>query len=87
VRVSAEWVEVERQSGGKPLTVWSSPTAFTRVAVEDAGDSSARVELRLSGRALTVGGSLSPKERAAFAAALERAIAAALKERHIVSPA
>lgn len=83
VRVSAETVEVERQSGGKPLTVWSSPTAFTRVAVEDVGETGrVRVELRLSGRALSVGAALSPGERTAFGQALQRAIAAALKERH-----
>lgn len=78
VRVSAETVEVERSN----VTVWSSPTAFTRVALEDAGEPEARVELRLSGRAVTVAAALSPGERAAFATALQRAILAALQERH-----
>ncbi|HTK36049.1 MAG TPA: DUF2244 domain-containing protein [Caulobacteraceae bacterium] len=78
VRVSAERIEVERQS----RTVWRSPTAFTSVALEDAGDPHARVELRLSGRSITVGDRLSPAERAGFADALNRAIAAARAERH-----
>ena len=82
VRVSAERVEVERSQAGKPLIVWSTPTAFTRVALEDAGEHHVRVELRLSGEAVTVGAALSPDERAAFAQSLERAIAAARGERH-----
>jgi uncharacterized membrane protein len=73
VRVSAERVEVLRRS----RTVWSSPTAFTRVAVQ-----AAEVELRLSGKAMAVARALSPRERTAFAEALERAIAAARGERH-----
>ncbi len=86
VRVSADRVEVERQSRGRPLTVWSSPTAFTRVSVEHGGEHHARVELRLAGRAVAVADALSPPERAAFAQALERAITAARGERHAVSP-
>ena len=78
VRVSAERIEVERHS----VTVWRSPTAFTTVALEGAGDPRARVELRLSGRSITVGDRLSPRERAVFADALSRAIAAARAERH-----
>jgi uncharacterized membrane protein len=78
VRVSATSVEVVRRD----VTVWSSPTAFTTVALEDADDHHARVELRLSGRSLTVGDRLSPLERGAFADALQRAIAAARAERY-----
>jgi uncharacterized membrane protein len=77
VRVSAEAVEVVRQDGGRPSTVWSSPTAFTRVTLENGGEHHARVELRLSGKALPIAAALSPKERTAFAEALERAIATA----------
>lgn len=72
VQVSAERVEVVRAS----RTVWSSPTAFTQVAMEG------QVELRLSGRAITVARALSPRERAAFADALKGAIAAAQRERY-----
>jgi uncharacterized membrane protein len=64
-------------------TVWSSPTAFTRVAVEAADQPHSRIQLRLSDKTMTVARALSPRERAAFAAALERAIAAARRERHV----
>ena len=82
VRVSAELVEVVRQSGGKPATVWSSPTAFTRVTLEQPDQHDARVELHLSGKVLAVAAALSPKERGAFARALTEAIRAACNERH-----
>ena len=72
VQVSAERVEVLRSR----RTVWSSPTAFTQATVDDA------VELRLSGKAMAVARALSPGERTAFAEALQRAIAAARRERH-----
>jgi uncharacterized membrane protein len=77
--LTAETIEVERRD----VTVWSSPTAFTRVALEHAEEPArSRVALRLSGRATTVADVLSPRERAAFAEALQRAVADALKERH-----
>jgi len=84
VQVSAEDVVVTRQDAGRrPLRVWTSPTAFTRVAMETADDDDAvQVRLKLSGRSLTVAQALSPKERADFAAALERAIHAARQERY-----
>jgi uncharacterized membrane protein len=73
VRVSAETVQVLRRN----QTVWSSPTAFTQVAALEKA-----VELRLSGRRVDVARVLSPRERTAFAEALERAIAAAKRERY-----
>ena len=82
VQVTADQVKVIREQGLGPRTVWASPTAFTRVAVENAGEHELRVRLTQSGRFLTVAGELSPKERGAFAAALERAIGAARAERH-----
>jgi len=82
VRVSAEEVHVAYEAQGRSRTVWRSPTAFTAVALEQAGQHEARVRLRLSGRRLTVGQALSPKERGEFADALERAILTARAERH-----
>jgi uncharacterized membrane protein len=82
VQVSAEEVRVAYEAAGRSRTVWRSPTAFTAVAVELAGKPEARVRLRLSGRRLTIGRALSPKERGDFAAALERAIASARAERY-----
>ena len=82
VQVSAQDVRVVRQQQGRPLTVWSSPTAFTRVAVEAAEEDAPRVRLSLSGRSLTVAQALSPDERTDFARALERAIHEARQERY-----
>jgi uncharacterized membrane protein len=82
VQVCAEHVKVWRGMKGRERTVWASPTAFTRVAVEQAGEHEARVSLRLSGRSLAVGASLSPEERTDFGSALERAILSARAERH-----
>lgn len=81
VQVTADQVRVIREQGAGPRTVWASPTAFTRVALERT-ERDLRVRLSLSGRGMTVGGGLSPDERSAFAAALERAIGAARAERH-----
>jgi uncharacterized membrane protein len=81
VQVSAEAVRVVRQDRGRPLTVWTSPTAFTRVAVE-VGEDEAEVKLELSGRSLAIAQALSPAERADFAAALQRAIREARQERY-----
>jgi uncharacterized membrane protein len=82
VRVSAEEVQVAYETQGRSRTVWRSPTAFTAVAVERAGQHEARVRLRLSGQRLTVARALSPKERGEFADALERAIQKARAERY-----
>jgi uncharacterized membrane protein len=78
VRVSAESVEVLHAG----RTVWRSPTAFTRVAVEERGEHDRRVRLLLSGRAFTVARALSPYERRQFAIALQDAIHAAKAERY-----
>ena len=83
VQVSADRVEVTRHHPPAPeRTVWSSPTAFTRVAVERAGEHETAVRLRLSRRSLSVGASLSPQERSSFGAALQNAILDARAERY-----
>ena len=82
VQVSAAEVRVLHQAGARSRTVWSSPTAFTRVAVEQPGEPETRIRLRLSGRALTVARALSPPERTAFAEALRVAIREANAERY-----
>jgi uncharacterized membrane protein len=81
VQVSANEVRVLHQAGVRSRTVWSSPTAFTRVAVENAGQPEARIRLQLSGRAVTVAHALSPKEREVFGDALREAIREANAER------
>ncbi len=82
VQVSAEEVRVSHQIGRSARTVWTSPTAFTRVSVDARGESEARVRLHLSQKALTLAHALGPLERAQFGDALEAAIRQARAERH-----
>jgi uncharacterized membrane protein len=82
VRVSAEAVTVSHEFGAHARTVWTSPTAFTRVSVDRPGEHETRVRLHLSQRALTVGRALSPHERMDFAGALDDAIRKARSERY-----
>ena len=76
-------MRVIREDHGKVETVWTSPTAFTAVDVEQPDELEARVRLRLSGKRYSVGRALSPGERLALADALRRAIRAALSERYV----
>ena len=80
VQVSAREVRVRYENPEGARTVWTSPTAFTGVALENVGHD-ARVRLSLSGRRLTVGAALSPKERVDFGHALESAVRRARLER------
>jgi uncharacterized membrane protein len=74
VRVSAAEIRVTRRARGGDLTVWASPTAFTRVVFLDEEDGAGEVRLRLSDRETPVAAALSRPERLAFVAALESAI-------------
>lgn len=82
VRVTAEAVTVSREDEKGARIVWTSPTAFTRVGVDQPGEHETRVRLMMSRRCLTLGRALSPPERVDFARALERAILRARSERH-----
>jgi len=82
VRVTAEAVTVSREDEKGARLVWTSPTAFTRVGVDQPGEHETRVRLMMSRRRLAVGRALSPPERLDFARALERAIRDARAERH-----
>jgi uncharacterized membrane protein len=82
VQVSARDVRVTVETPKWSRVVWESPTAFTRVAVErEEGDRAMALRLSLSGREVAVAVALSPRERAEFAQALERAIWEARRER------
>jgi uncharacterized membrane protein len=74
VRVSAAEVVVTAHGRGGDRTVWTSPTAFTRVIFLDDEDGAGEVRLRLSDRETPVAAALSRPERLAFLAALETAI-------------
>ena len=82
VQVSAEEVRVSHHIGRSARTIWTSPTAFTRVSVETPGEHEVWVRLHLSGRVMTIARALSPPERAQFADALQTAIREARAERH-----
>jgi uncharacterized membrane protein len=82
VLVSADEVRVQHEIGRYARTVWTSPTAFTRVTVDAPGEHETCVSLQLSGRSLVLARALSPIERADFAKALEDAIRSARAERY-----
>lgn len=82
VRVTVEAITVSREDERGTRLVWTSPTAFTRVDVDQPGEHEARVRLRIHRRRLTVGRALSPPERVAFGDALQRAIREARAERY-----
>jgi uncharacterized membrane protein len=81
VQVTSREVRVTRETPRQSVVVWESPTAFTRVWVEKEEDRAVELKLALSGRELPVAAALSPRERAEFAQALERAIWEARGER------
>jgi uncharacterized membrane protein len=82
IQVTSDLVRVSHRFGRVERTVWSSPTAFTRVQFDRVGEHEAHVRLHLSNRTLSVAGSLGPKERADFAKRLDGAIQAARAERY-----
>ncbi|MDI1363717.1 MAG: DUF2244 domain-containing protein, partial [bacterium] len=61
---------------------WTSPTAVTRVDIDQPGEHEARVRLRIYRRRLTLARALSPPERVEFADALRQAIRDARAERY-----
>jgi uncharacterized membrane protein len=81
VQVSHQDVKVVHLVGARERTVWTSPTAFTRVEVEGEEDET-QVWLRLSARSVAVAAWLSPGERLEFAQALKEAMRNARAERH-----
>ncbi len=81
VHVTAEAVTVSREDETGAKTIWTSPTAFTRVGIEQPGEHETRVRLMIHRRRLTVGRALAPVERMEFANALQDAIRAARNER------
>ena len=81
VRVTAETVTVSREDEKGARTIWTSPTAFTRVGVDHPGEHDTRVRLMIYRKRLTLARSLGPDERRRFAGDLEAAIRAARNER------
>ncbi len=82
VQVTAEEVRVIREGRQGARTLWASPTAFTRVGLEEPAEGRAvEVRLLLSGKGFTIGNVLGPAERAGLAREIEAAIKAARAER------
>lgn len=81
VQVTARDVRVTQETPRWSRVIWESPTAFTRVHVEREENRTVGLKLALSGREMAVAAALSPRERAEFAQALERAIWQAKRER------
>jgi uncharacterized membrane protein len=81
VQVSASEVLVTLETPKWSRLVWRSPTVFTRVRLERADERAVALKLALSGKEAEVAAALSPRERADFAKALERAIWRAKRER------
>ena len=81
VTITARDVVVIHESPNWRKVVWESPTAFTRVAVEEEDGRNVGLRLALSGKNVPVAQALSPRERGEFAKALEHAIWEARRER------
>jgi uncharacterized membrane protein len=81
VQVTSRDVRVTQETKRWTRVIWESPTAFTRVQVEREAERTVGLKLALSDRELAVAVALSPRERAEFAQALERAIWKAKRER------
>jgi uncharacterized membrane protein len=81
VRVTSRDVSVVQETPKTSRLLWESPTAFTRVQVERDEGRTVGLKLALSGKEVAVAVALSPRERAEFASALERAIWQARRER------
>ena len=81
VQVTASEVRVMLQSPKGRQTIWTSPTAFTRVVLEGQPGDGDQLHIRLSDRRLRLAAALSGPERQDFAAALRSAIHRAKSER------
>lgn len=81
VQITAAEVRVIREWRQQAETVWISPTDLTRMAVVERDEDDELVQLRLADRRVTVAQALSPKERAVFAKALDRALWRARRAR------
>jgi len=82
VQVTADHVKVTQELGERSSLVWRSPTAFTRVLLDEPHEDEARVRLALSDRRMTIGGALGMEARRKLARKVDDAIRAAKKERY-----
>ncbi len=83
VQVSAAEVRVVLETRQGATTLWTSPTAFTQVALVGESEKEADLRLRLSGREMAVGRGLSRRDRLQFRRTLDAAIVRARTGRLI----
>ncbi len=81
VRVDADRITVWRESAKGASTVWTSPTAFTRIRFEAGVQRARRLSLHLSNRSIAIGQALGADERERLHRRLRQAVAEALAER------
>lgn len=82
VRVDADSITVSHESRRGRMTVWTSPTAFTRVNFEKSTRQDRRLTLHLHGRSHAIGMTLGESERERLKVRLDQAMRDALAERH-----
>ncbi len=82
VRVTAEDIAVTRRFPSGAATSYAVPTYWARVHIDDPVRHHSQVRVTSQGRTLILGAFLSPDERAAFAKALQAALAQARDERY-----
>ena len=82
IKVSTDRVEVYRAVRGRPETIWTTATGFTRVILDQADDDLPVISLASAGRFLCVGTDLGGEGRRQLAAEIEAAIWAARRERY-----
>jgi uncharacterized membrane protein len=82
VRVDADCITVSRENAHGARTVWSSPTAFTRIRFEGGSEHARQLSLHLSNRAIAIGQALGVDERERLHQRLTAAMSEALAERH-----
>lgn len=81
VRVTADRLDVIRQTPAGRRLSWTLPTYWTRVRIDEPVEHSSQIELVSRGQSLIVGSFLAPKERSRLADQLKAAIAEAREER------
>lgn len=82
IRVTPEEVRVTAARKGVETTLWTSPTAFTRVEVDRGEHGVSALRVRLSSRTIRIGAMLGPGELAEFSDSLVEAMGAARSARH-----
>jgi uncharacterized membrane protein len=82
VQVTADEIRVLREDDKASRTVWTSPTAFTRVLLVEPREDEAYVSLAVMRRRCPIGSALGAEARRSLARRVEDAISSARRERY-----